>query len=166
MPTESKTSPRKMRAKEREVEALNLRKSGATYDQIGKALGITTQGAYKAIIRSLKRLNEQNSESSEELRRLEVERLDRMLVAIWPQVLNGNQGAVDRAIKISERRAKLLGLDAPTRADITSNNDKITPIGVVPIEYKSGLTVLAPRPVCDSDPPSENQDTGDGTQMG
>jgi len=155
-----------MRAREREVEALNLRKSGATYDQIGKALGITTQGAYKAIIRSLKRLNEQNSESSEELRRLEIERLDRMLVAIWPQVLNGNQGAVDRAIKISERRAKLLGLDAPTRADITSNSDKITPIGVVPIEYKSGLTVLAPRPICDSDTSSENQDFGDGTQMG
>ena len=166
MPTESKTSPRKMRAKEREVEALNLRKSGATYDQIGKALGITTQGAYRAIIRSLNRLNEQNRESADELRRLEVERLDRMLAAIWGQVLNGNQGAVDRAIKIGERRAKLLGLDAPTRADITSNNDKITPIGVVPIEYKSGLTILAPRPVCDSDPPGENQDAGDGTKMG
>jgi hypothetical protein len=128
MPTESKTSPRKMRARDREVEALNLRKSGATYDQIGKTLGITTQGAYKAIIRSLQRLNEKNSEGSDELRRLEVERLDRMLAAIWGQVLNGNQGAIDRALRIGERRAKLLGLDAPTKTDLTTDGKPITDV--------------------------------------
>ncbi len=128
MPTESKTSPRKMRARDREVEALNLRKSGATYDQIGKTLGITTQGAYKAIIRSLQRLNEKNTEGTEELRRLEVERLDRMLAAIWGQVLNGNQGAIDRALRIGERRAKLLGLDAPTKTDLTTDGKPITDV--------------------------------------
>jgi DNA-binding CsgD family transcriptional regulator len=128
MPTESKTSPRKMRARDREVEALNLRKSGATYDQIGKTLGITTQGAYKAIIRSLQRLNEKNTEGTEELRRLEVERLDRMLAAIWGQVLNGNQGAIDRALRIGERRAKLLGLDAPTKTDLTTDGKPLTDV--------------------------------------
>lgn len=117
-----------MRARDREVEALNLRKSGATYDQIGKTLGITTQGAYKAIIRSLQRLNEKNSEGSDELRRLEVERLDRMLAAIWGQVLNGNQGAIDRALRIGERRAKLLGLDAPTKTDLTTDGKPITDV--------------------------------------
>ncbi len=119
MPTESKASPRRMRARDREVQALNLRKSGATYEQIGKALEITTQGAYKAIIRSLRKLNEKNSEGADELRRLEVERLDRMLAAIWSQVISGNQGAIDRALRIGERRAKLIGLDAPTKQEVT-----------------------------------------------
>ncbi|MDD5517838.1 MAG: hypothetical protein PHV98_00620 [Candidatus Omnitrophica bacterium] len=108
-----------MRARDREVQALNLRKSGATYEQIGKALEITTQGAYKAIIRSLRKLNEKNSEGADELRRLEVERLDRMLAAIWSQVISGNQGAIDRALRIGERRAKLIGLDAPTKQEVT-----------------------------------------------
>ncbi len=132
MPTESKTSPRKMRARDRELQALDMRKSGATYDQIGAALGITTQGAYKAIIRSLRRLNEKNAEDSSELRRLEVERLDKMLAAIWNMVIIGDQGAIDRALKISERRARLFGLDAPTRTDLTSLGEKM-PSAIVTI---------------------------------
>lgn len=125
MSTESKTSPRRVQARERELQALDMRKSGATYDQIGAALGITPQGAYRAIIRSLRRLNEKNFEDAAELRRLEVERLDRMLAAIWNRVTIGDQGAIDRALKISERRAKLFGLDAPTRTDLTSLGEKI-----------------------------------------
>lgn len=110
--SESKTSARKMTGKEREVEALGLRKSGATYAEIGKALGITEQGAYKAVMRSLRRLNEKIVEGAEELRRIEIERLDRMLLGIWTQAKAGHLGAIDRAIKISERRARLCGLDS------------------------------------------------------
>ena len=128
MPTESKTSPRKMKAREREERSLNLRKSGATYDSIGRSLGITTDGAYKATIRALRRLNEKIIEGADELRRLEVERLDKMLAAIWGQVLNGNQGAIDRALRIGERRAKLMGLDAPTKTDLTTDGKPITDV--------------------------------------
>jgi len=47
---------------------------------------------------------------------LELERLDVMLLALWRRVQNGDERAIDRALKIEERRAKLLGLDAPIRA--------------------------------------------------
>lgn len=52
---------------------------------------------------------------AEEVRTLEVARLDAMLLALWPQVKQGNQGAIEKALKVEERRAKLLGLDAPAK---------------------------------------------------
>lgn len=45
---------------------------------------------------------------------LELDRLDQMQEAIWPQVMSGNLSAVDRAIKIGQDRRTLKGLDAPT----------------------------------------------------
>jgi len=114
---ESKTSQRRMTAKEREYKALELRKAGAGYQVIGDQLGMTASGAYRAVMRSLKKLNEKISEEALEVRRLELERLDAMLIALWPQARKGNQGAVDRVLRIMDRRAKFLGLDAPTKQE-------------------------------------------------
>jgi len=58
-------------------------------------------------------------ETAEEIRRLELERLDAMLFAIGPEVRKGSYGAIDRALKIMERRARLLGLDAPVKGALT-----------------------------------------------
>jgi len=127
---ESKTSQRRMTAKEREFKSLEMRKAGATYLQIGDQLGITETGAYRAVMRSLKRLNETINEEALEVRRLELERLDAMLIALWPQARKGNQGAVDRVLRIMERRAKFLGIDAPTKQDITSGGDKLQSINM------------------------------------
>ena len=44
-------------------------------------------------------------------------RLERMLQAVWPLAEKGDPKAIDSAVKILEREAKLLGLDAPTRLD-------------------------------------------------
>jgi 5,10-methylene-tetrahydrofolate dehydrogenase/methenyl tetrahydrofolate cyclohydrolase len=50
-----------------------------------------------------------------EARKLEVERLDAALAAIWEKVVTGNLWAIDRLLKISEQRCRLLGLNAPDR---------------------------------------------------
>ena len=60
-------------------------------------------------------LKKTRQEPAEEVRRIELARLDTMLKAIWQQVLHGKPEAIDRAIKIASLRAKLLGLEAPTR---------------------------------------------------
>lgn len=52
----SKTSPRNTTAMEREHKAVELRKAGATYDQIGENLGITSEAARKAVKRSMERV--------------------------------------------------------------------------------------------------------------
>jgi hypothetical protein len=41
-----------------------------------------------------------------------------MLAAIWDKAKGGNLGAIREVIRISERRSKLLGLDAPVRVDV------------------------------------------------
>ena len=49
------------------------------------------------------------------LRVLEEYRLDALLMVLWPQVMGGDQGAVDRVLRVMQRRAALRGLDAPTK---------------------------------------------------
>ena len=102
-------------AAERRLKALELRKAGASYRAIGAQLGVSHQQAYEDIQRELTAIAKQSTEEATLLRTLDLERLDAMMLAIWQQVRQGNQGAIDRALRISERRAKLLGLDAPER---------------------------------------------------
>jgi hypothetical protein len=122
---ESKTSPRRIEAAEKHVEALQLRKAGATYQQIADTLGYSSiSGAEKAVKTALAGMIH---EPAAELIILERSRLDALLMAVWGQAVKGNQGAIDRALRIMERRARLLGLDAPVRTDVTVNTweDKV-----------------------------------------
>jgi hypothetical protein len=108
----------KLTAAQRKEKALNYRKAGMTYRQIGEQLGVTFQAAYKMVIGALEDINDRIRENAEELRSLELERLDTLFLAMYNQAIKGNQGAVDRCIRIMERRSKLLGLDAPSKASV------------------------------------------------
>jgi len=112
---ESKTSQRRLEAFERGCQALELRKQGLSYTEIGAQLGLTKTGAYKSIMRALKRTMQ---EPADELRQIEGARLDTAQSAIWDKVKGGDVLAIDRFVRISERRSKLFGLDAPTRTNI------------------------------------------------
>lgn len=62
--------------------------------------------------------------AEEALRNMELDRLDRYLLATEKLAFEAQDpkdhlAAMDRALRIQERRAKLLGLDAPVKADIT-----------------------------------------------
>lgn len=110
-------------ALDNQLKALELRKAGVSYAKIAETLGYkSASGAHKAVSSALKKTLQ---EPADDVRRLEVERLDAMLLAMWPHVSKGAFGAVDRALRIMERRAKLLGLDAPTRTDVTSDGGKL-----------------------------------------
>lgn len=115
---QSKTSGRKALALERELRALELRKAGASYAQIAEVLGISRSAAHKAVARALDKVIAEVRENADRLRALELERLDHLSRELWRQALKGHLGAIDRLLKVMERRAKLLGLDAPTKADI------------------------------------------------
>jgi transposase len=106
------------RAAERRLNALRLRKAGASYSQIAKALGCSKTQAYRDIQRALKNIGKREQEGAAELRLLESQRLDELLMPMMRQAKNGSQGAVDRVLRIMERRAKLWGIDAPERAEV------------------------------------------------
>lgn len=100
----------------REGRALELRRAGVAYDDIALAVGYGNRGsAYRAVQRAIRRAHR---EPAEALRALESDRLDDVHRAVWPKAITGDLAAVDRVIKVQERRAKLLGLDAGDAAQI------------------------------------------------
>lgn len=109
---------RELEANEKQRQALELRKGGVSYAAIATRLGYRgASGAWHAVRAALRKTLQ---EPADELRQLELERLDGMLLGIAPQVSRGNFGAIDRALKIMERRARLLGLDAPVKVAPTN----------------------------------------------
>jgi len=101
-----------------ERKALELRRAGLAYEGIAERLGYQTRnGAHRAVARVLAR---NPAADVDAVRELETDRLDRLLVAVWPVALKGEPKAVDQVLKIAERRARLLGLDVPMHvADAT-----------------------------------------------
>ena len=112
------TEPRNIQAREREVEALELRKAGATFQQIGTRLGISRQAAHKRVTEVLHDMAETTGEKAEAVRTLEGQRLDAMLLGLWARASHGDYGAVDRVLRIMQRRADMLGTDAPKKHEV------------------------------------------------
>ena len=104
---------------ERQLQALELRKAGWPFHEIGDRLGISTSQAFKDVSAQLKRLAALALDNAEELRQLELERLDMLIQGLEPMARVGNPGAVNSYLRVMERRAKLLGLDAPVRQEHT-----------------------------------------------
>ena len=112
-----KTGRRKITAAERRAKAFELRKAGLNYQKIGDQIGITRQAAHGLVTTALRKLNEKTAEDAAELTRLELERLDDCQAVAVHEMRTGSNRlpAIDRILRIQERRAKLLGLDAPDR---------------------------------------------------
>jgi len=122
----------------RDADAARMRIAGKTYEQIATELRYPNRGvAYRAVQRIIAA---DVRETADELRALELERLDRLYQA-GMQVLEAKHytvqkdgviwhdgkpleddapilAAIDRLLKIQDRRAKLLGLDAPTKVEV------------------------------------------------
>ena len=109
-------SPRMIAARDRQRRTLELRRAGATYEMIGEQVGYSSaSGAAKAVSAALKLMLR---EPADEVRQLELDRLDRLLLAVWSRAIGGpgkpsDDFAIDRCLKIIKQRAELLGLNAP-----------------------------------------------------
>jgi Homeodomain-like domain len=87
---------------DRQNDALGLRAAGASYQQIGDALGINKATAYRMIQRALPA-----REPDERELQLDLVRLDQALMAIWPQVRKGDLAAVNTFVKLTDVRERL-----------------------------------------------------------
>lgn len=104
---------------EKEAKVLELRRGGLTFDLIAQRLGYASaSGAYKAYQNACNRIV---YDDVIETRKVEMDRLDIAQAAIWGNVVQGEVPSVIALIRIMERRAKLLGLDMPTRTQIEVN---------------------------------------------
>lgn len=103
------TSPARLADRERQTRAVAMRAAGHTYADIADALGYSSADTARKSVAGL--LDRVESDAADELRTLEGRRLDMLQAAVWPSALEGHLPAVDRVIRISERRARLFGLD-------------------------------------------------------
>jgi hypothetical protein len=113
----------------RAQQALDLRIAGATYRQIATSLAVSLKTAYRAVQAALGELDDEVQQRAERLRELEAARLDRLNVALANGIKSGDPRAVVAAVRVMERRAKLLGLDAPT----TISGPEGGPLAVLPV---------------------------------
>jgi hypothetical protein len=96
--SEPKTSVRRLHAIERQRRALELRKAGASFDEISSTLGYRGKsGAYQAVISALRRTLQ---EPADEVRKLELTRLDRAQRAAWERMIHGDLDALGKVLKI------------------------------------------------------------------
>lgn len=102
-------------AAEKRLRAFELRKQGHAYRSIGREIGVSVAMAFRYVNETLEELKSTALVEAEHLRNMELERLDGMLAGLWPAASSGDPQSVAAALRIGERRAKLLGLDAPTK---------------------------------------------------
>jgi hypothetical protein len=78
------------------------------------------QAACKDVREALKERRSELDDKADDLREIENARLDRLFFVAYRQaVKEGNLAAIDRALRIMERRARLLGLDRPQKTELT-----------------------------------------------
>jgi hypothetical protein len=109
---------------EKRQKCLELRKCGGSFRFIAEQQGISLGLAHKYIADALSEINGLMAQDAEQLRELELQRLDTATLAIAKLVRQGHLGAVDRWLRISERRSKLLGLDAPIQQQVKLQTEK------------------------------------------
>lgn len=124
-----------------------MRRDGVGWDEIAEACGYASRGAaYTAAKREMMRRREAIDETLDEIRQKELERLEHysaealaVLQREQPMFdVNGaprigpdgeplsqridatSLQAIDRLVKVSESRRKLLGLDAATKSEVSS----------------------------------------------
>jgi len=101
---------------ERALQVATLRRDGSTFEEIGRALGITASTAHHHWKRYLDEVNAETRETVLETRDREARRLDSLQLVCMRVIDAGGRDVVPAilaALKIMERRAKLFGLDAP-----------------------------------------------------
>lgn len=113
--TNSGTRPKRVRLTERRRRALDLRKKGLTFVEIAREVGYTSpSGAYEAVRVAL---DSDAGVTNEQIRKLQLARLETLLRVIWDAAAGGEIRAVDRVLKVLDRVTKLTRLDLHEQPD-------------------------------------------------
>jgi DNA-directed RNA polymerase specialized sigma24 family protein len=108
--------------REREVQILELRLSKIPFEKIAQIVGMTKSAVCKAYYRALNRLTVPHAK---EIIIEQLEVLDRLESRLWRGFERSGLDVknvcalIHSALRIQQRRAKLLGLDAPQQIDVS-----------------------------------------------
>ncbi|MET7524672.1 hypothetical protein ACWEAF_20115 [Streptomyces sp. NPDC005071] len=100
--------------------------------------------ACKDVRQALKERTTEQDEKADELRAVENLRLDRLFFVAYRQaVKDGDLPAIDRALRIMERRARMNGLDKPAKTEIVTpaaSGSELTAIALDELEALIGIS--------------------------
>lgn len=137
-------------------KALELLRSGEELSTITAAAGYETESdAAAALVQELDLIA--SALTAQNVRTLETTRIDAAIRAIWPDVMLGDLRAVDRLLKLMERRSRFLGLDAPTKQEVSGPDGE--PIRVE--DARAFLAEAIARVAADSQPVAESEGVGE-----
>lgn len=109
-----KTRPRNVQAVDRRRRAMEMRLAGASLQAIADALGMSVSSVHETIQVGLR---ESLQPASDELREMELQRLDVLWKSLQKGVKAGEADSVRAAVRVMEQRARLLGLYSSSRGD-------------------------------------------------
>jgi hypothetical protein len=114
----------RVRAQERRAQVLRLRLAGVPFDQIGQQLDppVSRQRAHQLYRDALAQIVR---EPAEETVKADLERLDMLWRAVIARALAGSARHAEVGIRVLERRARMLGLDAPTRTELRMTVEEV-----------------------------------------
>lgn len=119
-----KLDARTLQISERRDQVIQLRRAGLSIRDIAARVNADPKTVHADIKTMLADAIRENVDNADQLRALEIERLDRVMLGLSPLVFPSKGGAtpdlkaVDRYLRISEQRARLLGLYAPVKQDV------------------------------------------------
>lgn len=132
--------------------AVELRKSGASYPDIARAVKMELKldrysvgTARNDVLSVIEDHRNKLFEDVKDLVQIELKRLDDALRAIWEKAMSGDKEAINTMLKIEDMRCKLTGLYSPTAIDLTSGGRPLV-IRSIQVNLPSPTSVRLPAP--------------------
>jgi hypothetical protein len=125
----------------RQADAMRLRIAGASFAQIARQLGTSKQQSFRDVRAALAETLNHRDVDAAAYRELELSRLDALLVAVWPHAQKGSAEHVRAAVRIGERRARLLGLDAAVASKLDMSGHTVVDHRWSPEDQYTGLSM-------------------------
>ncbi len=125
MPRPSKSSKTTAVTTDRRLQALKLRQQGLQYQEIADELGISKPAAWMLVDKALSDYREAIKEEAKELVELSLMQLDALLRAHLPVATapgKPDDRSANIVLKTISERAKLMGLYAPTKTELTGKD--------------------------------------------
>lgn len=119
-------APRKLAIAERRRIAVELRKQGGSYRVIaaqmkqmpGVSSAYSEAQAHRDVLAELQRITTETTEAAEDLRRLELERIDELFAMLYARAKKGDYAAFDRVMTLMDKRGRYVpGLFAPQQLE-------------------------------------------------
>lgn len=130
---------------ERRKKVVALRKRGASIPDIARTLDISTSTASNDLRAALSSVRD--TTDAQDARTLELERLDRMLLAVYEDAIAGDDKKIATVLKLMERRARYLGLDAEPERDASSPVTVVVNPTLFPSAVQERLAARAEAPI-------------------